>query len=226
MIGELPVRYAMALDGRDIDALVGLFVEDVEAGRRGSGREALKAWFDKPLRGFGRSIHLVCGHTVEFVDDDRATGRVYCRAEHEDGPGWYVMTMRYDDVYERRGNQWYFVSRRERLWYVVDVLDRPSAPFIKWPGRESMKATLPESFPTWTTFWDRDSNDPRVAGRYLLWNSALPFRTPAPGLNPITYGRSACVQSSWGSQRCGRWTMSSYRITLIRHTCSGGSLPP
>ena len=120
-IAQLPSRYAMALDARDLDALVALFVDDVDAGAEGRGREALKRWYDGVLRRFYRSIHLICGHQFDFVDADHATGSVYCRAEHEDGDGWFVITMRYDDVYERSNGQWGFVRRREHPWYSVDV---------------------------------------------------------------------------------------------------------
>ena len=99
----------MALDARDLDALVALFVDDVDAGAEGRGRDALKRWYDGVLRRFYRSIHLICGHQFDFVDADHATGSIYCRAEHEDGDGWFVITMRYDDVYERRDGQWGFV---------------------------------------------------------------------------------------------------------------------
>jgi ketosteroid isomerase-like protein len=158
-IGELPARYAMAIDARDLDTLVGLFVDDVAGGHRGNGRPALRDWYDEVLRRFGRSIHLICGHTVDFIDDDHASGHVYCRAEHEDGDGWYVMAMRYDDVYERRDGAWFFVRRKEHPWYAVDVLDRPSAPYVRWPGHEGMRATLPERFPTWEGFWGHPISD-------------------------------------------------------------------
>jgi ketosteroid isomerase-like protein len=153
-IGELPARYAMTIDARDLDALVGLFVDDVAAGRRGRGRAALKTWYDEVLRRFGRSIHFICGHVVDFVDDDHATGLVYSRAEHEDGGGWYVMAMRYEDVYERRDGRWFFVRRTEHPWYAVDILDRPADPYIRWPGHPGMAATLPERFGTWAAFWE------------------------------------------------------------------------
>ncbi|OAN36875.1 hypothetical protein [Mycolicibacterium iranicum] len=42
----LPSRYAMALDARDVDTLVGLFVDDVKAGPEGRGRDALRRWYD------------------------------------------------------------------------------------------------------------------------------------------------------------------------------------
>ena len=109
-IGQLPSRYAMALDARDLDALVALFVDDVDASAEGCGREALKRWYDKVLRRFYRSIHLICGHQFEFIDSDHATGSIYCRAEHEDGDGWFVITMRYDDVYERRDGLLTFIG--------------------------------------------------------------------------------------------------------------------
>ena len=41
-IGQLPIRYAMAVDARDVDAWVSLFVPDVRVGRDGVGRDALR----------------------------------------------------------------------------------------------------------------------------------------------------------------------------------------
>ncbi|WP_081291098.1 nuclear transport factor 2 family protein [Mycobacterium asiaticum] len=152
-IGQLPSRYAMALDARDLDALVALFVDDVDAGAEGRGRDALKRWYDGVLRRFYRSIHLVCGHQFAFDSADRATGSVYCRAEHEDGDGWYVITMRYDDVYERRDEQWCFVRRREHPWYSVDVTERPGPEFIRWPADVQLRAAMPDRMPTWRAFW-------------------------------------------------------------------------
>lgn len=162
-IGELPSRYAMALDARDLDALVALFVDDVDAGERGRGREALKGWYDEVLRRFYRSIHLICGHVIDVVDADRATGSIYCRAEHEDGDGWYVITMRYDDVYERRDGRWYFVNRREHPWYSVDVTERPTPEFVRWPPDVPLRAAMPHRMPTWRAFWDR--GDPALPAR-------------------------------------------------------------
>src|SRR5690242_4571067 len=165
-ISQLPSRYAMALDARDLDALVALFVDDVAAGAHGSGRDALKRWYDAALRRFYRSIHLVCGHHYEFVDSDHATGSVYCRAEHEDRDGWYVITMRYDDVYERRNGQWGFVKRREHPWYSVDVTERPGPDFIRWPADVALRAAMPHRMPTWRTFWaDGDPDLPQRLSR-------------------------------------------------------------
>jgi hypothetical protein len=49
-IGQLPIRYALAVDGRDIDAWVGVFEPEVELGRHGRGREALRALITPQLR--------------------------------------------------------------------------------------------------------------------------------------------------------------------------------
>jgi len=45
------------------------------------GRAALKERIDADVRTFYRSHHQICGHVIDFVDDDHATGKVYCRAE-------------------------------------------------------------------------------------------------------------------------------------------------
>jgi ketosteroid isomerase-like protein len=162
-IAQLPSRYAMALDSRDVDALVALFVDDVAAGTSGRGREALKRWYDGVLRRFYRSIHLICGHQFDFTDADHATGSVYCRAEHEDGDGWHVITMRYDDVYERRTGVWRFVQRREYPWYSVDVSERPGPDFVRWPTDVELRAAMPQRMPSWRAFWE--AGDPAVPAR-------------------------------------------------------------
>jgi ketosteroid isomerase-like protein len=162
-LAQLPSRYAMALDARDVDALVALFVDDVDAGAEGIGRAALRRWYDGVLRRFYRSIHLVGGHEFDFVDADHATGSVYCRAEHEEGDGWYVITMRYDDVYERRSGQWCFVQRREHPWYSVDVTERPGPDFVRWPRDVRLRAAMPQRMASWGTFWAE--GDPEVPAR-------------------------------------------------------------
>ena len=154
-IQQLPIRYALAVDSRDIDGWVNLFVEDVNCGRYGTGREALKTYIAPTTQGFYRSLHLICGHRIEFDDADHASGRVYCRAEHEDGDNWVVMGICYFDTYERRDGEWFFVRRKERHWYAAEEMDRPRGPnFSNWPGQEIPDPTLPAAFPTWAGYWD------------------------------------------------------------------------
>ena len=151
-IGQLPIRYALAVDGRDLDGWVSLFVPDVDCGRHGKGREALKGYITPQLRWFYRSLHLICGHRVELVDDTTATGKTYCRAEHEVGDRFVVMGICYDDVYAKVDGEWFFERRKERHWYAADLLERPQAvDFASW-GRSPTPA-LPKAFPTWEAFW-------------------------------------------------------------------------
>lgn len=157
-IQQLPIRYALAVDGRDMDAWVNLFVPDVHCGRRGSGRDVLKSIIEPSLRTFYRSIHQICGHRVEFDDADHAHGTVYCRAEHEDGGKWVIMAIAYFDRYERRDGQWYFVRRREKHWYAADWQERPSAPFTGWAAHPNAP-DLPQDFDDWTRFWTGEDAD-------------------------------------------------------------------
>src|SRR5579871_3785350 len=126
-IQQLPIRYAIAVDSRDLDAWVGTFVPDVNMGRLGSGRSVLRQSFEPQVRRFYRSVHQICGHRIEFVDADQATGRVYCRAEHEVDDKWIVMAICYFDTYQRVGGEWFFARRQERHWYSADVNERPQA---------------------------------------------------------------------------------------------------
>lgn len=151
-IQQLPIRYALAVDGRDIEQWTELFVPDVDCGRHGSGRDVLRSLIAPALRTFYRSVHQICGHRVEFDDADHAHGAVYCRAEHEDGDRWIVMAIAYFDTYERRGQEWYFTRRRERHWYAADWEERPTAPFTGWPAHPQAP-TLPEDFEAWQPFW-------------------------------------------------------------------------
>lgn len=158
-IRQLVARYAVAIDSRDLDALVALFVEDVRVGDEARGRGALRAFFDVSLREIGTSILNVGTHVIDLVDDDHATGTVYCRGEiqvpSEDGPDrWVVQAIQYRDVYERREGRWYFVRRRHLLWYGRDVGTSPVglAP-ADWPAHHVGKGELPEIWPSWREFF-------------------------------------------------------------------------
>jgi hypothetical protein len=156
-IGELPSRYAQAVDGRDLSALVELFVPDGDFGAWGKGRDGLIEFFEGTLRGFYRSMHQLLGHVIDFDSVDRARGTVYCRAEHEIGDSWVVMAICYYDTYVRTDRQWYFAQRAVRHWYAADMLSRPTGPdFNDWSGRD-YKPALPHYFPKWSAFWASSS---------------------------------------------------------------------
>ncbi|MFI5953191.1 nuclear transport factor 2 family protein [Cryptosporangium sp. NPDC051539] len=163
-IGQLPIRYALAVDSRDLDAWCALFVPDVHLGRHGQGREALLAYITPQVRWFYRSVHQICGHRIVLGPDETdgprteggpstATGNVYCRAEHEVGDRWIVMAIRYDDMYRKVEGDWLFERRAEHHWYATDVAERPQAVgFDSW-GTSGHPPALPGADPSWTRFW-------------------------------------------------------------------------
>lgn len=151
-IGQLPMRYALAVDQRDLDAWTALFVPDVDMGRHGRGRDALRTYIAPRLRWFYRSVHLICGHRIELgPDDETATGQVYCRAEHEVDDRWIVMAIRYDDSYRCVAGEWLFERRRERHWYAADLTERPQA--VDFDSWTSGPPGLPGADPVWREFW-------------------------------------------------------------------------
>jgi len=153
-IQQLAYRYALATDSRDLDTLVGLFVPDVRVGRDLTGRQALRAFFDRSLREIGRSILQVTNHVIDFDSPDEARGVVYCRGEIEVGAEWVVQTICYLDTYARRDGAWGFVRRKHLLWYGTDMLQRPiGLPDANWPEHHTGKGVLPEEWATWRAFW-------------------------------------------------------------------------
>jgi ketosteroid isomerase-like protein len=157
-IRQLAYRYALAVDSRDLDALVGLFVEDVRAGQSAVGRSALRGSFDRMLRGVGVTILNVGNHVIDLADRDHASGVVYCRGEIEVDGSWVVQAIQYRDTYERRQARWFFVGRRHLLWYGADMLQRPiGLPPANWPESHTGKGELPDAWPTWAEFWSSGS---------------------------------------------------------------------
>ncbi|WP_323763978.1 nuclear transport factor 2 family protein [Marinovum sp.] len=154
-IRQLPSKYALALDMRDMDALVGLFPEDVRAGKGRTGRAALKAWFTETLsQQFDGTSHHVGSQVIEFLDPDTAVGIVYSKNEHETGADWVIMQMMYHDRYERIGGRWFFRSRQPLYWYASDLGKPPVGERkMRWPGREPYSGNYHALFPSWAAFW-------------------------------------------------------------------------
>jgi hypothetical protein len=157
-IRQLPHRYALCLDSRDMDTLVTLFPVDVRVGKDQTGRDALKRWFTDTMSQLGASVHLVANHIIDFDDADHARGTVYCHDEiHRPETGeWQWGQLLYRDTYVRVDGEWFFERRRFHRWYMVDALERPRL----MTGDEDINQmlttdALPGAFPTWNTFWER-----------------------------------------------------------------------
>ena len=106
-IRQLAAKYSLALDMRDLDAMVNLFPEDVRVGKNKVGRAHFKQWMDETLRvQFTGTSHHIGNHIIEFEDPDSAVGVVYSKNEHETptddgGCEWVIMQMIYWDHYQR-----------------------------------------------------------------------------------------------------------------------------
>lgn len=115
-IRQLAARYALAVDRRDVGALVELFVADVRMPGGEAGREALRDAFEVHLRADRVSILSVGGHVINLLDRDHAAGTVYCSAEFGDQGRWIRQAIAYEDDYERRDGCWYFARRAHLRW--------------------------------------------------------------------------------------------------------------
>jgi hypothetical protein len=157
-IRQLVAKYCLSLDMRDLDALCGLFPEDVRVGKGTSGRRALKVWFDETLRvQFRGTAHVTGNHIIEFEDPDHARGIVYSRNEHETGDEWVIMTMIYSDRYERIDGRWLFRRRLPLYWYATDLNAPPIGENkMRWPDRAPYAGGYHAPFPSWERFWSSD----------------------------------------------------------------------
>lgn len=157
-IRQLAAKYAVALDMRDLDALVNLFVDDVKVPGRRRGRTALRDWYDAELRhNLLGTAHGVLGHVIDVHDADTASGLVYSRNDLETESVWVIEMLAYLDSYRRRDGHWYFLKRTPLFWYESDITDPPLGPQkMRWPGRPRHDGNLQQEFPSWQDFWSAD----------------------------------------------------------------------
>lgn len=166
-IRQLPAKYALSLDMRDLDAHVNLFAPDIRVSRDKVGRSHLKRWLDDTLRHqFTGTSHHTGNHIIEFDDSDHAHGVVYSKNEHETGAEWVIMQMLYWDNYERIDSRWYFRRRLPCYWYATDLNAPPIGDNkMRWPGREHYEGAYHELWPSWREFWNNPpaTDAPEVA---------------------------------------------------------------
>lgn len=125
-VSQPAVRYAHAVDRRDVDALAALFtpeavfVLDPAMAQPGQpahweGRDAIAEGVIAGVTGLIATRHEICGQTVQ-VDGDTATTHTYCQAHHiferKGVPTDEVMALQYRDTLQRSGDDW-LISRRE-----------------------------------------------------------------------------------------------------------------
>jgi hypothetical protein len=155
---QLVSRYALAVDTRDLDTLVGLFSPTVRVGRDQIGRAALRSGFAQVLGQMRVTIHTVSNQMVDFDDADRASGIVCCRdqLERPDSGRWDVGQLQYRDRYVRVADEWFFDRRVlcrwdssmplpvRRMGWGRRVYRPPSCPTTSRPGTSSGPARRAE----------------------------------------------------------------------------------
>jgi len=153
-IRQLAAHYAVAVDSRDVDALVELFTPDVKVLGGGRGRDALRKVFEQHLHSDRVSILHVGTHMIDLVDADHATGVVYSTCEMGNEQRWARQAIAYEDRYERHDGRWYFARRDHKLFYGVELDERPLAqPDANWPASAIGRGSVPFEWPTWQRFW-------------------------------------------------------------------------
>ena len=183
-IRQLPAKYALSLDMRDMDAHVNLFAPDIRVSRDKVGRSHLKRWLDDTLRlQFTGTSHHIGNHVIEFDNPDNAHGVVYSKNEHETGDQGIIMQMLYWDNYQRIDGRWYFRRRLPCYWYATDLNKPPLGDNkMRWPDREPYEGAYHELWPSWQAFWDNppDCDEPEVAAPAPLQQFLLTMRRGAP----------------------------------------------
>ena len=159
-IRQLAAKYSLALDMRDMDAMVNLFEANVRVGKDASGRQALRAYMDGTLRSpFTGTSHHIGGHIIEFDDPDHAHGICYSKNEHETGDEWVIMQMMYADDYVRVDGRWYFARRLPLYWYATDLNKPPiGEKKMRWPNTDWVEGNFHKLFPSFAEFWAREGD--------------------------------------------------------------------
>ncbi|MGE0881114.1 MAG: nuclear transport factor 2 family protein [Acidimicrobiia bacterium] len=165
-IRQLPAKYALSIDQRDMNSVANLFVDDVGVGGGLRGRQALKQWYATVMRNLKTTAHNPGAHVIDFETDDIANGVVYSRNDKEHENDFEIELMLYLDRYERRDGVWYFQRRAPLFWYQMPLLspvigdDRKLT--MAGPPREG---AYHEPFPSWSEFWANVDigNDPVTA---------------------------------------------------------------
>jgi ketosteroid isomerase-like protein len=159
-IRQLANRYALAVNMRDLDALVELFVEDVKVAGGRSGRAALRDTFLMHMGSAEVDVLEVTTHVINLLDADHALGTVYSRCEMGGRGAWARQSIAYEDRYERHDETWYFVTRNHLLFYGLELPERPlDQPSANWPERTVGRGSVPYDWPSWQARAQGDSAD-------------------------------------------------------------------
>lgn len=188
-IRQLPVKYALAIDMRDFDVMVNLFIDDVGVPGKQVGRQALKRWYADTMRMAPGSFHGVGGHIIDIESPTTARGIIYSRNDLDLGSHWMHELMLYLDRYERRDGVWYFARRTPLYWVHTDPNVAPlGEEKMRRPGSDhAVRGGYHDAFPSFAEFWsDPTIGDQPVKARAAIDGFIEQFRRGAdtPRVNP------------------------------------------
>ena len=159
-LADLVTRYCIAVDDRDLDALIPLFTSDASMGHAdgsagGSGTEGIRRYYEDRLKGVGTCFHYWHAQLLDFTGADSATGVVLAHAEMAVDDQMVVGGIRYHDDYRREDGAWRFRARGLRFFYLMDAEELPAGIHTRerkrWPG-PAEAAELPDSLDTYRSF--------------------------------------------------------------------------
>lgn len=155
-IRELPLRYAAAIERRDVAAMAELFSPRARFGDYGDGPDGLRALMADSLADTLFAVILVANHLIDLHDGINATGQVWAHCHAQTGAeGFVEQLIRYDDRYEKVNGRWLFAHRKHRLWYGSaherSPLDQPPA---HWPHSQTGVGDIPLADPEFRAWWE------------------------------------------------------------------------
>ncbi|WP_205683938.1 nuclear transport factor 2 family protein [Cryobacterium aureum] len=150
-IHDLAVRYFLASDFDDYDAIAASFAETSSFAAGGFEGAAGGAGIASMIKGartaFGTTIHTPHYVLIDFQDEDHATGLVGAHLEIAVGGTSVFGAVRYEDEYLRENDRWVFAKRNMRTIHVGDWADvqtsLTSETPVRWPGGAPAASNYP-----------------------------------------------------------------------------------
>ncbi|MCF6390564.1 nuclear transport factor 2 family protein [Mycobacterium sp. MBM] len=154
-IRSLPIRYAAAVEARDVDAMAELFAPHARFGSYGQGPDGLRRLMTDSLTGSLFAVILVANHLIDLHDGTHGSGQVWAHCyAHTRADGFVEQLIRYEDQYERCDGRWLFAHRRHRLWFGTSHTRSPLAqPAADWPASQVGVGDIPLADPQFVAWW-------------------------------------------------------------------------